>query len=238
MQINVAMDERQMILVVLFGLFSWDLCSISASMLETIVRPGDNITLYCDCRPSTGVYIVWFRNCSHQHQPTLVIKAHKTSREKENLHHPRFTFLKNQSSDTYDLLIINVTDSDEGLYYCGTIEPKWTENVYVYGNITTRIKLYAGSGFLDQNISRPVEECGSCWKLLFSVCPAVSLLSALFSLLLVYLLCLKKANDEAEDKRCDISRQTEGALDVRVLYSPLEIHAPSQRMMRKRTIQS
>ncbi|XP_038160616.1 uncharacterized protein LOC119796221 isoform X2 [Cyprinodon tularosa] len=229
------MDERQMILVVLFGLFSWDLCSISASMLETIVRPGDNITLYCDCRSSTGVYIVWFRNCSHQHQPTLEVKTINKDNILEKAH-PRFTFLKNQSSDSYDLLIINVTDSDEGLYYCGTIEPKGIENVYVYGNITTRIKLW--SGFLHQNISRPVEECGSCWKLLFSVCPAVSLLSALFSSLLVYLLCLKKANNEAENKRCDISRQTEGAQDENVCYAALEIHPPSQRTKRKRTIQS
>ncbi|XP_038143067.1 uncharacterized protein LOC119784878 isoform X2 [Cyprinodon tularosa] len=227
------MDERQMILVVLFGLFSWNLCSISASMLETIVRPGDNITLYCDCRSSTEENIFWFRNCSHQHQ--LRMEALKSYGE--NLY-PRFKFLKNQSSDSYDLLIINVTDSDEGLYYCGTFENKVEKDKngksssnydYVYGNISTRITLY---------ISRPVEECGLCWKLLFSVCPAVSLLSALFSSLLVYLLCQKKANNEAENKRCDISRQTEGAQDENVCYAALEIHPPSQRTKRKRTIQS
>ncbi|KAI3352445.1 hypothetical protein L3Q82_005398 [Scortum barcoo] len=52
----------------------------------------------------------------------------------------------NESSDSYDLLIMNTTDSDEGLYYCGTEESKVEDNkyittkrVYTYGNITTRI---------------------------------------------------------------------------------------------------
>uniref|UniRef100_A0A3Q2EB01 Ig-like domain-containing protein n=1 Tax=Cyprinodon variegatus TaxID=28743 RepID=A0A3Q2EB01_CYPVA len=127
----------------LTGLFSWNLCSISASMLETIVRPGDNITLYCDCRPSLGVYIVWFRNCSHRHQPTLEVKTiggGTDIKKNENLY-PRFKFLKNQLSDSFDLLIINVTDSDEGLYYCGTIENKVEKKENVYGNISTRITL-------------------------------------------------------------------------------------------------
>uniref|UniRef100_A0A3Q2EBQ5 Ig-like domain-containing protein n=1 Tax=Cyprinodon variegatus TaxID=28743 RepID=A0A3Q2EBQ5_CYPVA len=119
-------------------------------MITTIVRPGDNITLYCDCTRSTGVHIVWFRNCSHEHQPTLVVKTVgdiEYVKERENLF-PHFKFLKNESSNSYDLLIINVTGSDEGRYYCGTTEPKvekdenmkhFMKNVYIYGNITTRI---------------------------------------------------------------------------------------------------
>lgn len=43
-------------------------------------------------------------------------------------------------------MILNVTDSDEGLYYCGT-EQQWLEDkeftvprfIYTYGNATTRI---------------------------------------------------------------------------------------------------
>uniref|UniRef100_A0A3Q2DUQ1 Immunoglobulin V-set domain-containing protein n=1 Tax=Cyprinodon variegatus TaxID=28743 RepID=A0A3Q2DUQ1_CYPVA len=91
-------------------------------------------------------------NCSHQHQPTLEVKTigHATYIENFESLYPRFKFLRNQSSDSYDLLIINVTDSDEGLYYCGTFENKVEKekngnivlkDVYVYGNISTRITL-------------------------------------------------------------------------------------------------
>ncbi len=48
---------------------------ISGSVLEVTIRPGDNITLYCDCKASTGEYMVWYRNCSHENQPSLVLKS-------------------------------------------------------------------------------------------------------------------------------------------------------------------
>uniref|UniRef100_A0A3B5MEV0 Ig-like domain-containing protein n=1 Tax=Xiphophorus couchianus TaxID=32473 RepID=A0A3B5MEV0_9TELE len=105
-------------------LFLWSHCSISASMLETIVRPGDNITIYCDCKVSTGIYVVWFRNCSHQYQPTLVVDWKTSSYYERKITFPRFKFVKNESSNSYDLMIINVTNSDEGLYYCETLENK------------------------------------------------------------------------------------------------------------------
>ncbi|XP_038132665.1 uncharacterized protein LOC119777739 [Cyprinodon tularosa] len=228
MQINVAMDERQMILVVLFGLFSWNLCSISASMLETIVRPGDNITLYCDCRPSTVVYIVWFRNCSHQHQPTLVMETHKSFSERENLY-PRFKFLKNQSSDSYDLLIINVTDSDEGLYYCGTIEQKVEKNVYIYGNISTRITLYQW---------RPVEECGLCWKLLFSVCPAVCFLSTFLSSLLGSFFCWKPETPDDKENKSDSMRPAGKTEGRNVCFAALGDHPTLKKPKKKKTVHS
>ena len=37
---------------------------------------------------------------------------------------PGFTLVWNRFNNTYDLLIENVTESDLGLYYCGTVE--WT----------------------------------------------------------------------------------------------------------------
>uniref|UniRef100_A0A3Q3EKZ4 Ig-like domain-containing protein n=1 Tax=Labrus bergylta TaxID=56723 RepID=A0A3Q3EKZ4_9LABR len=95
---------------------------VCGSELKVTVRPGDNITLYCDCKRSTGVYIMWYRNCSHENQPSLVLKRN-TGSWTESLP-PNFHLLKNQSSDSYDLLILNITESDEGLYYCGTEEPK------------------------------------------------------------------------------------------------------------------
>lgn len=59
---------------------------------------------------------------------------------------PRLHLLENQSSDSYDLLIMNTTDFDEGLYYCGTEQKEIhttlsQKYIYKYGNITTRILL-------------------------------------------------------------------------------------------------
>lgn len=132
-------------------------------MSEVKVRPGDNITLYCDCKPSTGVFILWFRNCSHENQPTLVLDTRfynlgkpyfpnqhvpdmLTNHVKNKL--PRLELVKNFSSDSYDLLIRNISGSDEGFYYCGTAETKVEENKYIesktiykYSHITTRVKL-------------------------------------------------------------------------------------------------
>uniref|UniRef100_A0A3Q1GSR4 Ig-like domain-containing protein n=1 Tax=Acanthochromis polyacanthus TaxID=80966 RepID=A0A3Q1GSR4_9TELE len=127
------------------GLFSSNHNLVSGSMLEVTARPGDNITLYCDCKESNGVYIVWIRNCSHENQPSLVLRGNDVYRL-ESLH---FEFVKNDSSDSYDLLIKNITNADEGLYYCGTEELNVENNqeritpttVYRYSNMSTRIIL-------------------------------------------------------------------------------------------------
>jgi len=114
-------------------------------------RPGENITLYCDSKLSTGVYIVWYRNCSHENQPSLVLKdewTQTTNIERVLNPLPRFHFVRNYSSESYDLLIINTTETDEGLYYCGTVKfdvasetqiiPR---HLYTNGNVSTRIRL-------------------------------------------------------------------------------------------------
>uniref|UniRef100_A0A3Q2E6V9 Ig-like domain-containing protein n=1 Tax=Cyprinodon variegatus TaxID=28743 RepID=A0A3Q2E6V9_CYPVA len=119
---------------------------ISASMLEVTVRPGENITLYCDCKALTGVFIVWFfKNCSREEHSVPFLD--QLAKEKK---FPRLKFLKNNSSQSYDLLVMNVSSSDQGLYYCGTekvqVEKDKNEkiiakDVYTYGNITTRLTL-------------------------------------------------------------------------------------------------
>ncbi|XP_061586273.1 uncharacterized protein LOC133451316 isoform X2 [Cololabis saira] len=114
-------------------------------MLDVSVGHGDNITLYCDCKLDTGVYIVWFRNCSHENQPTLFlnVKPNDWVETQLSLH---FKFLRNSSSNSYDLSIINITHSDEGSYYCGTKELKKEEKeyltektIYRYSDITSRV---------------------------------------------------------------------------------------------------
>uniref|UniRef100_A0A8C5HU79 Ig-like domain-containing protein n=1 Tax=Gouania willdenowi TaxID=441366 RepID=A0A8C5HU79_GOUWI len=95
----------------------------------------------------TGLLILWYRNCSHQNQPTLVLDNYDQTRGSfyTNIP-PRFKMMRNDSSNSYDLEISNVTASDEGLYYCGTKEAKVEEKhyisrnvVYKYGNVTTNV---------------------------------------------------------------------------------------------------
>ncbi|KAE8300102.1 hypothetical protein D5F01_LYC00237 [Larimichthys crocea] len=145
------MDVLHIVLLALLGVVSYSHGQISGSELEVTARPGDNVTLYCDCKKSSGVYIVWFRNCSHENQPSLVLRYRYqqfivTGNSLNPI--PRFHFVVNDSSNSYDLMIMNVTDSDEGLYYCGTEQTKVydkdkiTHRVeYRYGNVTTRIKI-------------------------------------------------------------------------------------------------
>ena len=88
---------------------------------------------------------MWYRNCSHENQPSLVLRTKFGDKDYTNIlkPFPRFHLVKNESSDSYDLLIMNISDSDEGLYYCGTeqtkVEDKTTvsvRDVYTYGNAT------------------------------------------------------------------------------------------------------
>ncbi|KAE8300101.1 hypothetical protein D5F01_LYC00236 [Larimichthys crocea] len=115
------MDVLHILLIALLGVVSYSHGQISGSELEVTARPGDNVTLYCDCKKSSGVYIVWFRNCSHENQPSLVLTYEFTSKLMSDDINPipRFYFVRNDSSNSYDLMIMNVTDLDEGLYYCG-----------------------------------------------------------------------------------------------------------------------
>ena len=126
---------------------------IPAAEVELRVRPGDNITLYCDCIITTGVHIIWYRNCSHKYQPSLVISIHDFYQDLQDIHNPftGYNVVWNPSNNSYDLLIENITESDLGLYYCGTVEKKIVDDggkggikykqLYHYGNITTRISL-------------------------------------------------------------------------------------------------
>lgn len=138
------------------GVISTSQVQISGPVLELTVRPGDNVTLYCDCKTSSGVYIKWYKNCSHVNQPSLVLNSRYPHEELMDKDYdtdflnpfPRFHLVKNESSESYDLLIVNITDSDEGLYYCGTEQHKVEDNIKVtykyvnsYSNVTTRILL-------------------------------------------------------------------------------------------------
>ncbi|XP_028264951.1 uncharacterized protein LOC114438075 isoform X1 [Parambassis ranga] len=191
------MDGLHIFLAVLMGVVSCGHDWISTSALDLTASQGDNITLYCDCKLSTGVYIAWYRNCSHENQPTLVLKTKiEYNPGQQNAYSlnplPRFTFLRNFSSESYDLQIINVTDSDEGLYYCGTQQVKVEENEFVsqinintYGNIT-RLKLKSSDIGPRHDCS---DSSNASWMLAFT--PAFSLLSSFVSFMVIIYFCQK-----------------------------------------------
>ncbi|XP_027138229.1 uncharacterized protein LOC109137881 [Larimichthys crocea] len=235
------MDVLLVFLIALYGVVSYSHGQISGSELEVTARPGDNVTLYCDCKTSSGVYIVWFRNCSHENQPSLILRYYyqQMSPTESTLNPiPRFHFIVNDSSNSYDLMIMNVTDSDEGLYYCGTEQTKVDDKdkitpkaEYRYGNVTTRIKI--NSSETHHHDQDPPGDCDMCWMLLFSLCPSFAVLSSLLSSLVVYRLCNKKAKETQVDQR---QPETRGLnQDEDVCYAALEIRQTSNRPKKKKT---
>ncbi|XP_047435220.1 uncharacterized protein LOC125004572 isoform X5 [Mugil cephalus] len=191
------MDGLWIILIALSGVVSSSHGWISVPTLEVTVRPGDNVTLYCDCRPSRGEYIVWFRNCSHEYQPTLVLDS-------------------------------------KGLYYCATEKTKVEDkeyntrrHIYTYGNITT--KLILDSSEPQGDVHDTLEDCSLCWKLLFSLCPSVAILSSMF----ILQLCRETAKRlQVDEKRTDTRVQIPPIQDEDVFHAALELHQATQRPKR------
>ncbi|XP_065814096.1 uncharacterized protein [Labrus bergylta] len=234
------MEGRHVVLL-LVSVVSLSPDCVCGSELKVTVRPGDNITLYCDCKRSTGVYIVWYRNCSHENQPSLVLKRNK-GLWTQNLP-PNFHLLKNQSSDSYDLLILNITESDEGLYYCGTEEPKvedkehiTSKDIYSYSNITTRIIFNA-----EPNETPPPkmpQDCNECWILIFCLCPVLSIVSALLSSLVVYHCCKKAEEHPVDQQRPDTRGHPRQSQGDDVCYAAVEIRQKSKRPKKKKEPQT
>ncbi|XP_033976225.1 uncharacterized protein LOC117474510 [Trematomus bernacchii] len=235
------MDGPHIFIYVLLGVVSFSHWT-SGSELEMTVGPGGNFTLYCDCKSSTGVYIVWYRNCSHENQPSLVLNTNAKRKDFMDINYslnplPRFHFVRNSSSESYDLLIINITETDEGLYYCGTGQFKVEQNkqitysdIYTHGNISTRI--HVNSSELHLQECKLTGDCRVCWMLLFSLCPAAAALSSLLSSLLVYHLCKKEAKEPQTDQQTAQSRLNQ---DEDVCYAALEIRPASKRPKRTTT---
>ncbi|KAM3623733.1 uncharacterized protein V6R79_015083 [Siganus canaliculatus] len=235
------MDRLHLFLVLVLGLICNSHGQFSGSQSEVTVRPGDNITLYCDCKTSTGVYIMWYRNCSHENQPTMVLNIKHESQANGNRQRnfSHFHFKGNQSSGSYDLLIVNVSKSHEGLYYCGTEEAQVQtkdgiityRDEYKYSNKTTRIIVNSTDLHCDPE---PSQDCGRCWMLLVSLCPVSALLSSVLCSLVVCLVCRKKAKHQSN--QVDHQKQDTGLNQVEDLcYAALEIRQGSQRPKKKRT---
>ncbi|XP_048053365.1 uncharacterized protein LOC125272521 isoform X2 [Megalobrama amblycephala] len=197
------MERSRLALVMLMCVLLFSQNRISGAEVEMKVRPGDNITLYCDRSVTLGFRFLWIRNCSHESQPSLEIDFMKWS----NGIFQRYNFIHNHSSNSYDLHITNISVSDLGLYYCGEVENKVNKDdngiislskVYYYGNRTTRLSLAEEVTSCSGLNITSVSECVLCWTLLFSVCPVCVLLSSLLSSICVYCLCQRKTTDSEQ----------------------------------------
>ncbi|XP_067259894.1 uncharacterized protein [Chanodichthys erythropterus] len=205
------------------------------------VRPGDNITLYCD-RSFTGSRFVWIRNCSHENQPSLEIDIMRLDKEIFQ----RFSSVQNRSSNSNDLHITNISVSDLGLYYCADVKSKVNEDdkgrgyqheVYYNGNRTTRLsfaeEVTPCSGLNITSTPR-VSDCVLCWTLLFSVCPVCVLL---FSICL-FCLCQRKNTDAAADQKVHSrGRNTIEGEDEEVCYASLDVKTRRQKQRKTKRAQ-
>ncbi|KAI4881956.1 hypothetical protein NFI96_030949, partial [Prochilodus magdalenae] len=108
----------------------------SGAEVERRVRPGNDVTLHCDCVVGQRSELAWFRNCSDGSHPPLLLTSSSES-------FPRYGFVRNSSSKSYDLFVKNVMEKDLGLYYCARREKDLHQNTtrYHYGNLTTQILL-------------------------------------------------------------------------------------------------
>ncbi|XP_053087028.1 uncharacterized protein LOC117596328 [Pangasianodon hypophthalmus] len=219
---------------------------ISGAEVEMRVRRGDDVTLYCDCVWKVGFIPAWFRNCSEKDHPRFMISNKDWSLyEIPGSALTRYWFVFNDSSNTHDLLIKNVTEADQGLYYCALHEKNISKDnngiiisdVYHYGNRSTRLSLLEKvSPCLTLSPSTPtpsVSEPSVSWKLVFSVCVVCVLLSSLLSSICVYCLCTTKAKAKADlagsDKRT--TRRCDEVGEDEVCYAALDI----QNIEKKKT---
>uniref|UniRef100_A0A8C9QWP5 Immunoglobulin domain-containing protein n=1 Tax=Scleropages formosus TaxID=113540 RepID=A0A8C9QWP5_SCLFO len=109
------------------------------------VQPGDNVTLCCDVKNEQK--IVWYRQCSHENQPAWEIPSY------DSILNPvhRYSFIWNSSSDSFDLRIENITESDLGVFYCATkftkVETRggivYSDDTFNFGNVTISLQ-FAG----------------------------------------------------------------------------------------------
>ncbi|KAK9980730.1 hypothetical protein ABG768_000319 [Culter alburnus] len=219
---------------------------IYGAEVEMKVRPGDNITLYCDHSLTHGSLIVWIRN-SHENQPSLIIDFTKWSKGIFQ----RYNFIHNPYSNSYDLHITNISVSDLGLYYCGEVENKVnidengiisSSKVYYYGNRKTRLSLAEEVTSCSGLNITSVSDCVLCWTLLFSVCPVCVLLSSIC----VYCLCQRKTadseqsveiltanvikGDPTEKHQCETSKTGKICLHTEVSYRLLTSSYPYAKM--------
>ncbi|XP_043083764.1 uncharacterized protein LOC122352717 isoform X1 [Puntigrus tetrazona] len=220
--------------------------------VEMKVRPGENITLFCDRSLSVGSFIVWIRNCSHENQPSLIIDFRQGFRLGLEAFQ-RFSFIHNPYNNSHGLHITNISISDLGLYYCAEVENKVNKDekgiissseVYYYGFQITRLSMEVCSAPLTScSEGSAPPDCVLCWMLLFSVCPVCVLLSSLLSSICVYCYCSAQTSgfaeifaadviqwDLMEKHQCDLRKTGNICLHTEVSYRLLTSEHPYAKM--------
>ncbi|XP_076878666.1 uncharacterized protein LOC143527376 [Brachyhypopomus gauderio] len=200
---------------------------ISGVEVELRVRRGDNATLYCDCKISSRASTTWFRNCSHDHQPPLIIL--KTPLLTDHQRSSRFHFVYNVSTHSHNLVVEKVTEQDLGWYYCAKHIKKLLvdqaqpdiRSDFHFGAQITRLSL------IETTTPTPLSVC--CWTLLVTVCPVCVLLSSTCLYCLCHKRCAgsKKRNENifqvscVEEHQCEWSVNGEICYHTEISYTPL-----------------
>ncbi|KAM9398634.1 uncharacterized protein ACWYII_031201 [Salvelinus alpinus] len=210
---------------------------ISAAEVELRVRPGDNIVLHCDIKDR--LVTDWYRNSS------VGNGSHFRISDREMKANPvrRFYFLL-RSQQFYDLLITNVSESDLGLYYCGSWQKPVVnmegflsdtetaikyKDVYHHGNVITSLSFETSP----TEPSSPDVDCGLCWMLLFSLCPVSALLSSLLSSACVYSFCRTTAPTDSQIKTTIRGSESRVQEEGDLFYASLDIRQ-GQRTPKKK----
>ncbi|XP_064819047.1 uncharacterized protein LOC135536715 [Oncorhynchus masou masou] len=228
------MDGLCVSLITLLCAVSSSQDGISAAEVELRVRPGDNVVLRCDIKDH--LVTDWYRNSSVGNGSHLRISKSNPVR--------RFYFLL-RSQQFYDLLITNVSESDLGLYYCGSWQRpvvnkegflSGTEKeVYNHGNVITRLSFETRP--TEPSSSSPDVDCGLCWMLLFSLCPVSALLSSLLSSTCVYSFCRTTAPTDSQIKTTIRGSESRVQEEGDLFYASLDIRQ-GQKRPKKKTVQN
>ncbi|XP_053533375.1 uncharacterized protein LOC108260902 [Ictalurus punctatus] len=221
---------------------------ISGAEVETRVRRGDDVTLYSDCVWKSGFYPVWFRNCSEKDHPRVTISlADLINSDVLGGDFTRYSFLVNNSINTHTLLIKNVSESDQGVYYCALSEKKILDNnigvavsVYRYGNRSTRLSVLEEATVSPNTPTPCVSEWSVSWKLVLGVCAVCVLLSSLLSSICVYCLCTNTTKETEGELAGSDKRTTwrHDEVEVEVCYASLDIQNLKKKKKKKRRVQN
>ncbi|XP_041950835.1 uncharacterized protein LOC121711350 isoform X4 [Alosa sapidissima] len=206
------MSSLVVIIIALLGVIQSAL-KVSGTEVNLMVKPGNNVTLYCDCTWTSGLHLYCY-------QP-----------------------IWNSTSQSHDLLIKNITESELGLYYCSVAMTKLIDTTvihqrvsHIYGNITYKLSF-------EDAASSPAPTCppppdgGQCWSLLVILCPVCTLLSALISSTCVYCFCRCKTApvEPGERSKRRESRAGKQDEDKELCYASLDMPARAHKAKPKRT---
>ncbi|KAL7841138.1 hypothetical protein SRHO_G00248290 [Serrasalmus rhombeus] len=229
---------------------------MSGEEVEMRVRPGDDVTLYSDCVWKFGFNIVWFRNCSHDHQPPLIMSATTHSHHARIYNDlrqnplPRYFFVWNSFSKTYHLLVKNVSESDLCLYYCALQErllDVMLRKMFFSMETEPLDSLCLTQLFLVLIAPRPplspppASDCSVCWKLLVSAC----LVCVLLSSTCVCCICRyttkgRKKHGEVEAERT-VNQKSSKSNKVRrdgVCYASLDLPSRRQKPLKEERVEN